>query len=71
MARDFLDCPQRNASSGHGRQASPSHRMGGCFVDADVLEGLCEDVVGANATNVLAWVISRREEPRRDLWHLV
>ena len=58
MARDFLDCAERDASPGHGSQTSPTKRMTGCTVDADVLEGLCEDVVGADAADVVAWVVS-------------
>lgn len=45
--------------------------MAGCAVDADVLKGFCEDIVGANTANVLVGVIGRREKPGRGLWHLV
>lgn len=57
VARNFLDCSKGDASPRHGRQASPAKTVRGCFFDANVLEGLCEDVVGTNATNVLVGVI--------------
>ena len=57
VAGYFLDCAKRYASPGHCGQTSPTKTMRGCLFNADVLEGLCKDVVGADAADVGVGVV--------------